>query len=106
MPSNLYLVGTMNTADRSILLLDTALRRRFAFRELMPEPELLATGSVGDVALSTWLRALNRRIVENLGRDGRNLQVGHAYFMPGGKPAATMDRIKEIVRDDLWPLLQ
>ncbi len=105
-PSNLYLVGTMNTADRSILLLDTALRRRFAFRELMPEPELLATGSVGDVALSTWLRALNRRIVENLGRDGRNLQVGHAYFMPGGKPAATMDRIKEIVRDDLWPLLQ
>jgi len=58
------------------------------------------------ITLSTWLRALNRRIVEQLGRDGRNLQVGHAYLMPGGKPAATLGRIGEIVRDELWPLLQ
>ena len=96
----------MNTADRSILLLDTALRRRFAFKELLPEPHLLRTGSIADITLSTWLRALNRRIVEQLGRDGRNLQVGHAYLMPGGKPAATLGRIGEIVRDELWPLLQ
>lgn len=103
---NLLVIGTMNTADRSILLLDTALRRRFAFKELLPEPHLLRTGSIADIALSTWLRALNRRIVEQLGRDGRNLQVGHAYLMPGGKPAATISRIGEIVRDELWPLLQ
>lgn len=103
---NLLVIGTMNTADRSILLLDTALRRRFAFKELLPEPHLLRSGSIADIALSTWLRALNRRIVEQLGRDGRNLQVGHAYLMPGGKPAATISRIGEIVRDELWPLLQ
>lgn len=103
---NLLVIGTMNTADRSILLLDTALRRRFAFKELLPEPHLLRAGSVADIALSTWLRALNRRIVEQLGRDGRNLQVGHAYLMPGGKPAATISRVGEIVRDELWPLLQ
>jgi len=103
---NLLVIGTMNTADRSILLLDTALRRRFAFKELLPEPHLLRSGSIADVTLSTWLRALNRRIIEQLGRDGRNLQVGHAYLMPGGKPAATISRIGEIVRDELWPLLQ
>jgi 5-methylcytosine-specific restriction protein B len=72
----------------------------------LPEPHLLRSGSIGDITLSTWLRALNRRIVEQLGRDGRNLQVGHAYLMPGGKPAATISRIGEIVRDELWPLLQ
>jgi 5-methylcytosine-specific restriction protein B len=105
-PDNLLVIGTMNTADRSILLLDTALRRRFAFKELLPEPHLLRSGAIADITLSTWLRALNRRIVEQLGRDGRNLQVGHAYLMPGGKPAATLSRIGEIVRDELWPLLQ
>lgn len=89
-PSNLYLIGTMNTADRSVLLLDAALRRRFAFRELMPDASVLASGRINDVALSTWLRALNRRIVEHLGRDGRNLQIGHAYFIDGNKPVATM----------------
>lgn len=105
-PANLYVIGTMNTADRSVLLLDAALRRRFAFRELMPNPALLADGRIMDVALSTWLRALNRRIVDQLGRDGRNLQVGHAYFFDGNKPAATMARIRDIVRDEIWPLLQ
>jgi 5-methylcytosine-specific restriction protein B len=105
-PDNLLVIGTMNTADRSILLLDTALRRRFAFKELIPEPHLLRSGAIADITLSTWLRALNRRIVEQLGRDGRNLQVGHAYLMPGGKPAATLSRIGEIIRDELWPLLQ
>jgi 5-methylcytosine-specific restriction protein B len=105
-PDNLLVIGTMNTADRSILLLDTALRRRFGFKELLPEPHLLRTGSIADTTLSTWLRALNRRIVEQLGRDGHNLQVGHAYLMPSGKPAVTLSRIGEIVRDELWPLLQ
>jgi len=105
-PANLYLIGTMNTADRSILLLDTALRRRFAFKELLPDPERLKTARIGAIPLSTWLRALNRRIKEQLGRDGRNLQVGHAYFMIDGRPAVSLRRIAAIVRDELWPLLQ
>lgn len=105
-PENLWIIGTMNTADRSISLLDTALRRRFAFKELLPEPHLLRSGDIAGVTLSTWLRALNRRIVEQLGRDGRNLQVGHAYLMPDGKPPATVSHMGEIFRDELWPLLQ
>ena len=105
-PENLYLIGTMNTADRSILLLDAALRRRFAFREMMPDPALLSTASVGTLRLSAWLRALNRRIVEQLGRDARNLQVGHAYLMPGGAAVETVEELSAIVRDELWPLLQ
>src|SRR5688572_6103466 len=96
----------MNTADRAILLRDTAPRRRCASKERLPEPHLLRSGNIADIALRTWLRAVNRRIVEQLGRAGRNLQVGHACLMPGGKPAATIHRIGEIVRDELWPLLQ
>ena len=104
-PDNLFIIGTMNTADRSILLLDTALRRRFAFKELLPDYRLLRT-TIAGMHLATWLVALNRRIVEQLGRDGRNLQVGHAYLMPGGRPVSTISRMGEIVRDELWPLLQ
>ncbi|MFO1434197.1 MAG: AAA family ATPase [Candidatus Competibacteraceae bacterium] len=105
-PANLYIIATMNTADRSILLLDTALRRRFGFMELLPEPELLKDSFIGDLALSTWLQALNRRLRGQLGREGRNLQVGHAYFMPGGKPVTTLDAIAAVIREDIWPLLQ
>jgi 5-methylcytosine-specific restriction protein B len=106
-PDNMYLIGTMNTADRSILLLDTALRRRFAFKELMPQPAVLKGGSIGDVSLSAWLRALNRRVVAQLGRDGRNLQIGHAYLMTtAGKPISKRSRIGEVLRDEIWPLLQ
>ncbi len=105
-PANLYIIATMNTADRSILLLDTALRRRFGFMELLPEPELLKDSFIGDISLSTWLGALNRRLREQLGREGRNLQVGHAYFMPGGKPVTTLAEIAAVIREDIWPLLQ
>jgi len=105
-PDNLLLIGTMNTADRSIVLLDTALRRRFAFKELLPDTSLLNESSILSIPLGTWLRALNRRIIEQLGRDGRNLQIGHAYLMPNGRPAATIQRIGEVVRDEIWPLLQ
>ena len=106
-PENLYLIGTMNTADRSIMLLDTALRRRFGFVELMPDPKLLSGGTIGDVSLAAWLRALNRRIVDQLGRDGRNLQIGHSYLMTRqGKPLPKLERVADAVRDEIWPLLQ
>jgi len=105
-PPNLYLIGTMNTADRSILVLDTALRRRFGFRELMPQPDLLTDGCIGDVSLATWLQALNQRLVQQLGQDGRNLQIGHAYFLNEGKPVTSLRAITDIIREDIWPLLQ
>lgn len=105
-PKNLFVIATMNTADRSILLLDTALRRRFGFLELMPQPERLQSSHLETPNLSSWLTALNRRIVRTLGRDGRNLQVGHAYFMDEGKPFHTLERLSLALRQEIWPLLQ
>lgn len=105
-PPNVAVIGTMNTADRSIALLDTALRRRFGFIELMPEPELLGGVMVDGVPLAAWLEALNSKIVEKRGADGRNLQVGHAYLLENGSPVATLGGLARIMRDDIVPLLQ
>jgi len=105
-PGNIYLIGTMNAADRSIALLDTALRRRFAFLELPPEPGLLHSAKIGEITLADWLRALNRRIREQFGPDGRQLQLGHGYFMPDGVPVTALPRIGAIIRSEIWPLLQ
>jgi 5-methylcytosine-specific restriction protein B len=105
-PPNLYLIGTMNTADRSISLLDAALRRRFGFVELMPDSSVLTNAAVHAIPLGPWLDALNRRICEHLGRDARNLQVGHAYLMQGGAPLRDFDYFRRVLRDDIVPLLE
>jgi 5-methylcytosine-specific restriction protein B len=105
-PENVFLVGTMNTADRSIALLDTALRRRFAFLELMPDYSLLGTATAGAIPLGPWLQALNRRICEHVGRDGRNLQVGHAYLLERETPIRDFHRFARVVQEELIPLLE
>jgi 5-methylcytosine-specific restriction protein B len=106
-PANVYVVGTMNTADRSIALLDTALRRRFGFLELMPDSSVLGSVSVENVIpLGPWIDALNDRIRERLGRDARNLQIGHAYLLENGKPITDFSRFVHILHEDIVPLLE
>lgn len=105
-PDNVYLIGTMNTADRSIALLDTALRRRFGFVELMPDSRVLGKAVINGIPLGPWLDALNRRICEHVGRDARNLQVGHAYLLDSDHPVADFARLARIIQDDIIPLLE
>lgn len=104
-PKNVMVIGTMNTADRSIALLDAALRRRFGFVELMPDYEVLQGRQVSGVPLSGWLRELNQRVLEHVGRDARNQQIGHAYLMHGDEPIADLDRFAAALHDDIIPLL-
>lgn len=105
-PSNVFIIGTMNTADRSIALLDTALRRRFGFIELMPDIDVLGNTAVEDIVLGPWLKALNKKIRDNIGRDARNLQIGHAYFLEKDKAVTSLDKLKRIIQDDVIPLLE
>lgn len=97
-PKNLYIIGTMNTADRSIALMDTALRRRFCFRELMTQYGLLAA-SVEGVNLQQLVRTMNDRIEYLFDRDHT---LGHSFFM-GVKSVA---ELITVMKDKIIPLLQ
>lgn len=105
-PNNVYIIGTMNTADRSIALLDTALRRRFGFLELMPDTDALGDTVIDGVPLGPWLKALNKRIFEHVGRDARNLQLGHSYLMEGGHAVDNFATFVRIIQEDIFPLLE
>lgn len=105
-PENVYIVGTMNTADRSIALLDVALRRRFGFIELMPEYGFFKDIVFDGLPLDGWLKGLNKRICESIGKDARNLQIGHSYFFEREKPVADSERFKRIVKEDIIPLIE
>jgi 5-methylcytosine-specific restriction protein B len=102
-PPNVYLLGTMNTADRSIRLLDAALRRRFAFIELMPDVAPLEGGRVGELDLAVFLAELNRRIARV---EGREKQVGHSFLLEDGQPVADAGRFAQQFRHEILPLLQ
>lgn len=101
-PSNVYLVGTMNTADRSLATLDIALRRRFVFEEVAPDPSVLSGVAVQGVAVDALLSAMNERIEALLDRDHC---LGHSYLLPL-KSAPTLIALRDIFRRQIVPLLQ
>lgn len=110
-PKNLYIIGTMNTADRSVEALDAALRRRFSFEEMPPKPELIRTDGVlkdsngnlsspmGDINLQGLLEVINLRIEKLLDKDH---QIGHSYFMS----VKSLDDLKLAFQNKIIPLLQ
>jgi 5-methylcytosine-specific restriction endonuclease McrBC GTP-binding regulatory subunit McrB len=104
-PSNLYIIGTMNTADRSVEALDTALRRRFSFEEMLPKPSLLkdkgenGTGKVGEIDLEELLIVINERIEALIDRDHT---IGHAFFMD----VNSHDTLRNVFANKVIPLLQ
>lgn len=97
-PNNLYIIGTMNTADRSIALLDTALRRRFDFEEIMPKPELLNGKNIEGIDLEQLLTKINDRIKKEYDRDH---QIGHSYLMR----VENKEQLEKAYKNRILPLL-
>lgn len=110
-PNNLYIIGTMNTADRSIALLDTALRRRFEFIEMMPNPSELEKISCddGEIDLKELLKAMNNRIEFLLDRERT---IGHSFFFEkavnkgNDSYGLTLTDLKAVFKNKILPLLQ
>jgi hypothetical protein len=106
-PPNLYIIGTMNTADRSVESLDAALRRRFSFEEMPPKPSLIASegklksenGFLDNIELPLLLSTINKRIEKLLDKDH---QIGHSYFMS----VSNFDDLKSAFQNKIIPLLQ
>ncbi|WP_318530210.1 McrB family protein [Campylobacter sp. IFREMER_LSEM_CL908] len=97
-PKNVYIIGTMNTADRSITSLDTALRRRFEFIEMIPKPNVLSDNCEG-VNLKELLKAINTRIEYLLDREKT---IGHAFFIG----IENLEKLKNVFQNKIIPLLQ
>lgn len=102
-PKNVHIIGTMNTADRSVEALDTALRRRFSFVEMPPQPEKIKAGNgreeMDGIHLPLLLTIINRRIEKLLDKDH---MIGHSYFMG----LHTRAQLKQVFHNKVLPLLQ
>jgi MoxR-like ATPase len=115
-PQNLYLIGMMNTADRSLSMVDYALRRRFAFATLEPKFSsdkfaLLLRNAGASVSLINKIRERFSSLNENIAEDQRNLgpgyRIGHSYFCPGSNPPSLDERwYREVVKSEISPLLE
>lgn len=101
-PNNLYIIGTMNTTDRSIALMDIALRRRFNFVEMPPQSGVLSGISVGNIDIEKLFITLNERIEFLYDRDHL---LGQAFFLPL-KTTPTLEKLNEIFQRAILPLLQ
>ncbi len=98
-PLNLHIICTMNTADRSVEALDTALRRRFVFEEMMPLPALLESIDVEGIDLAQLLTTINERLELLLDKDHA---IGHSYFLH----IQNLDDLKNVFKQSILPLLQ
>ena len=101
-PNNVYIIGTMNTADRSVEALDTALRRRFSFVEMQPKPGILSDKKYvkyKDVDLSKLLETINKRIEVLIDKDH---QIGHSYFIG----IQDLEDLRRTFKDKIIPLLE
>ena len=100
-PDNLYIIGTMNTADRSLALMDTALRRRFDFIEMMPDPKKVDF-EVEGIKIKEMLETINDRIEALYDREHT---IGHAFFMTL-KDDPTIEKLAYIFKNNILPLLE
>jgi hypothetical protein len=103
-PSNVYIIGTMNTADRSIESLDTALRRRFSFKEMVPLPGLITTdgkskGVIDGIDIVRMLQKINERIEKLIDKDHK---IGHSYFLN----VVNAKDLEHAFKDKVIPLLE
>ena len=103
-PNNVYILGTMNTADRSIALMDTALRRRFEFIEMMPNEKLLTGIVIDGIEVKEMVEKMNQRIEALYDREHT---LGHAFFTAlKNEGKATIDQLESIFKNKIIPLLQ
>ena len=102
-PDNVYIIGTMNTADRSIARIDAALRRRFSFVEMLPESSTLKDILVDGIDIAEMLDTLNKRITVLLDREHT---IGHSYFLQPLKADPSIERLATIFENEIIPLLQ
>lgn len=108
-PDNIYIIGTMNTADRSLAMMDTALRRRFDFKEMMPKPELFEDKEVKGINLSALLKTVNTRIEVLYDREHT---LGHAFLFPAynaaksGNHELAFVELKAAFKNKIIPLLE
>ncbi|MGS0695949.1 AAA family ATPase [Shewanella sp. 0m-4] len=101
-PSNLHIIGTMNTADKSLAQVDIALRRRFEFVEMMPKHELLENIDVEGINIAQLLKTINQRIELLYDREHT---IGHSFFLPL-KDEPTIERLARIFELEILPLLE
>lgn len=100
-PGNLHILGTMNTADRSLALMDTALRRRFEFVEMMPDCEVLKGLDIAGISIELLLKTMNERIEVLYDREHT---IGHAFFIPL-KYERNIETLASIFEHKIIPLL-